>query len=73
MICYRDMTFCVSPACANKCGRKLTDEVRAAAKRWWKGDGAPISMAEYCDENGEVIRADPQPSERGANQGKETQ
>lgn len=54
MICYRDMTFCSSPACKNKCGRKLTDEVRAAAVKWWGGEDAPICVSHFCDENGEV-------------------
>jgi len=55
MICYRDMTFCVSKNCKNKCGRKLTEEVKQGAKIWWGGkEGAPIAMSEFCDENGEV-------------------
>ena len=48
MICYRDTTFCVSPGCENKCGRKLTPEIEAAARRWWKGDDPPIAMSCYC-------------------------
>lgn len=47
MICYKDMTFCVSPNC--QCGRKLTPEIIEDAKRWWGGDGAPIATARFCD------------------------
>lgn len=54
MICYRDATFCASPTCRDKCGRKLTREIQDAAKRWWGNDNAPIAVAEFCDENGEV-------------------
>lgn len=48
MICYRDRTFCISPGCTNECGRKLTAEVRAAARAWWGGDDAPIAMGYFC-------------------------
>lgn len=54
MICFRDTTFCSSPACQNKCGRQFTDKDRVAAKQWWGGDGAPIAFSEFCDEKGEV-------------------
>lgn len=50
MICYRDTTFCVSPNCQNKCGRKLTPEIQAAARRWWGGEDAPIAVAYFCGE-----------------------
>lgn len=56
MICYRDMTFCVSPHCKNKCGRKLTGEIVAAARRWWGGPDAPIATAKFCDANGEPLK-----------------
>lgn len=43
MICYKDMTFCGYLGCANKdCERRLTDEVKAAARRWWGKDNPPI-------------------------------
>lgn len=38
LICFRDMTFCPfnkDCAGAKDCGRALTAEVEAAAKRWW--------------------------------------
>jgi hypothetical protein len=50
MICYLDRTFCVSPNCENKCGRKLTDEIRQAARVWWGSDNAPIAMGWFCGE-----------------------
>ena len=48
MMCYRDSTFCVSPECTNECGRKLTPEIKKAAKEWWGGEGAPIAMGVFC-------------------------
>lgn len=60
MMCYRDMTFCISTACTNKCGRKLTDKIRADAERWWGKPGAPISMSYFCDDKGEVKNYDNQ-------------
>lgn len=54
MFCYRDSTFCISPNCENECGRKLTPEIEAAAKQWWKQiapddeGGAPIAMSYFC-------------------------
>ena len=53
MMCYRDMTFCPfheGCAKADTCPRALTNEVWAAAKRWWaneddpEGEGAPIAQ-----------------------------
>ena len=54
MMCFRDMTFCSSPNCKNKCGRKFTDEVQKAADKWWEDcDGeAPIALSYFCDEEG---------------------
>ena len=48
MICYRDMTFCVSPDCTNECGRQLTDEIKEDANKWWGKEGAPIAMSCFC-------------------------
>jgi hypothetical protein len=55
-MCYRDTTFCVSSGCKNKCGRQLTNEIQQAAYEWWGGRNAPIAIAEFCDDNGEVKR-----------------
>lgn len=55
MICFRDMSFCAdSDQCANAqgCGRNFDDEQKAAAKRWWGNDGAPVafmSFKETCE------------------------
>ena len=46
MLCYKDKTFCNSPNCENKCGRKLTYEDVLAANSL----GIPISGANFCDE-----------------------
>jgi len=46
MICHRDMTFCASDCINADCERRLTDEVKAAARKWWGKDGAPIAMAD---------------------------
>lgn len=60
-ISYRDRCYCVSPNCRNECGSQLTGEVIEGARKWWldvtkgKSDEAPISMAYFCDENGEYV------------------
>ncbi len=43
---YRDMTFCSGDGCAKfeGCPRALTEEVKAAADRWWK---RPEIMAQF--------------------------
>lgn len=48
MICYRDTTYCVSPDCENKCGRKLTPGIEQEAHAWWGSDSAPIAVACFC-------------------------
>ena len=48
MIGYRDMTFCPFLGCSHKdCWRRLTDEVREEAIKWWGGDDVPI--CQYSD------------------------
>jgi len=47
MMCFRDMTFCPfwrDCTAVGECSRPLTDEVVAAARRWWGKDGAPIAQ-----------------------------
>lgn len=50
MICFMDKTFCSSPGCQGKCGRKMTSEQRKDADKTW----LPIMYSDFCDENGEV-------------------
>lgn len=49
MISYRDRTFFVSKNCTDKCGRKLTKEIKEKAAEWWGSDEAPISVAKFCE------------------------
>ena len=55
MMCYRDRTFCVSPACQNKCGCKLTEEIKNKAQQWWGKPDAPIACSKLCDEKGGLV------------------
>lgn len=48
MVCYLDTTFCCSPDCVGKCGRRLSPEVLEAAKVWWGDDDPPIAVACFC-------------------------
>ena len=45
MISFHGTTYCPGDGCAkfDTCPRALTTAVQDAAKRWWGGDGAPIS------------------------------
>ena len=52
---YKDRTWCGSTNCQNKCGRKLTEEDRQKAIKWWGNEYFPISVARFCDNNGDVI------------------
>jgi len=58
MINYGDITFCVSKNCTNKCGKKLTPEIREKARKWWGGDGAPICVDTLCDDNAPMPKGD---------------
>lgn len=49
------MTFCASPNCTNKCGRKLTEEIKKEAEKWWGGPDAPICISYFCGESDEYI------------------
>jgi hypothetical protein len=41
-MCYGDRTYCVSPNC--KCDRKLTEQIRAEARRL----ELPLSIGHFC-------------------------
>lgn len=51
---FLDKTFCSSPNCQNKCGRKMTDQEDYYRLNVW-GD-LPVAIAKFCDDKGEVIR-----------------
>lgn len=55
MLCYKGRSWCsASPLCATaECDRKVTDEVRADAAKWWGEDGAPFSYQDYSTRCGE--------------------
>lgn len=61
MICYQDRLYCVTPGC--QCERALTDEVKAAARRWWGSDNPPIAVA-YLH-GGEPVEIQQQQAEGG--------
>jgi hypothetical protein len=46
VICFRDRSYCAGlcAGCDQACDRLLTDNVRAAAERWWGGPDAPIAV-----------------------------
>ncbi len=45
--CYRDKTYCASPNCNNKCGRKISPEIKEilAADKYGR-----TSYAYFCGE-----------------------
>lgn len=55
MISYRGMTFCTdAEQCANRetCSRWFSPDEQEKARKWWKGDDAPVSEASFketCD------------------------
>ena len=47
MIYYKDKTFCpFYETCdkQNDCSRPLTQQVKAAAVKWWGSDAAPVAV-----------------------------
>lgn len=47
MIGFRDRTFCSASCAASDCWRYFGDAQREAARAWWGGEGAPVSMADF--------------------------
>ena len=49
---YKDRTFCSSPSCENKCGRKLTekDKFFLAGRPWY-----PVSYQDFCSNQESTI------------------
>lgn len=55
MMCYRDRTYCsAGEDCVCSQDRKLTEEVKRAAREWWGGDDPPIAMSDLCGDRREV-------------------
>ena len=49
MICYKDMTFCLSDCTNDECFRNYGPQQQAEAKQWW-GDmegEPPIAMSDF--------------------------
>lgn len=61
---YLDKTFCASPGCQNKCGRKMTDEERKKLDdQPWKGIDHPnhwVSYGYFCEQEEQNIKDDEQ-------------
>lgn len=49
---YKDRTFCGSPHCENKCGRKMTELEMAKQKAFFAAQGfsIPVSYSYFCGE-----------------------
>lgn len=56
MFAYKDKTFCGSLKCKNKCGRKMTDKEYQEWNDSEISTYVPISYADFCDENGELLK-----------------
>ncbi len=52
---FLDKTFCISPRCENKCGRKMTDKERKLLDSIPE-DERYISASYFCDKEGNLIR-----------------
>lgn len=52
MIIFRGKTFCTSPNCENKCGRKMTkkEEEQLEAMREEYGKSFDVSQGYFCGE-----------------------
>lgn len=51
MICYKDRGWCSkSEECNENCFRRLTEEEKVKAKKWWGGDDFPVQYADYSNE-----------------------
>jgi hypothetical protein len=48
---YKDRTYCASPDCNNKCGRKMTNMEIAHHKAFFAQHGydIPVSYGYFCD------------------------
>lgn len=52
MICFKDMTFCVSKCANTKCERNFTEELHDQAVAWWGSTDFPVCFADFqpfCD------------------------
>ena len=52
---FLDRAFCASEGCVNKCGRKMTDELRLQGVKWFGGEDFPYSISYFCDDFGELL------------------
>ena len=56
MITFKDKTYCSSPGCTNKCGRKMTELEKNILKANAANDiHLPVCYAYFCDIPDEYI------------------
>jgi hypothetical protein len=54
---FKDKTFCASPGCTGKCGRKMTHTERSQLRGITKmiGKAYPVAYAYFCGEPNEQV------------------
>lgn len=54
---YKDTTYCASPTCTNKCGRKPSDELMRMQQEHLNtyGQHLPLWWSYFCGEDGELL------------------
>ncbi len=52
MGCFKDRTFCASPGCINKCGRKMTEQEREELDKI-SAKERRVSVGYFCEHNEE--------------------
>jgi len=57
MICFRDMTFCSAECATTDCARNWTPEQQEAARKWWRGNDAPVAFADFSGDCPDYLEA----------------
>lgn len=63
MLTFKDRTFCINPKCTCPEEYRLTEEVEAAAHKWWEGvhpghgREAPIAIGDRCNAKPSTLAA----------------
>lgn len=63
-LCYQDRVWCTSPCATVPCDRRLTQEVREAARAWGESLGLDYGPLSYMPLRCEHFTPDPSPTGR---------
>lgn len=59
MLCYKDMSFCLSGCTNTTCHRHFGPTEEKAAEVWWGGPDAPVAFMDFSGDCSDYVCVEP--------------